>query len=141
MFRITPDLPAHVVGFEIDGTVTKRDVEALYREVERAMDGGHVHLVGEVTGVGGLTLDALGANVGKGLAMLTQVGKVNRYAVVTDTGWIARLARAQGAFLPGLEGCACGPSSRRPTRSRGRRSRWGRDRRAHPACAATGAPC
>lgn len=103
MFRITPDLPAHVVGFEVDGTVTKRDIEALYREVERTMDGGHVHLVGEVTGVGGLTLDALGANLGRGLSMLTQISKVDRYAVVTDTAWIARLARAQGALLPGLE--------------------------------------
>ena len=103
MFRITPDLPAHVVGFEIDGTVTKRDVEALYREVERAVGRGHVHVVGEVAGVGGLTLDALGANLGRGLSLLTQVGQIDRYAVVTDVGWIARLARAQGALLPGLE--------------------------------------
>ena len=102
MFRITTGLPSHVVGFEIDGTVTKRDVEALYREVERAMDGGHVHLVGSIAGVGGMTLEALGANLGRGLAMLTQIGKVDRYAVVTDVGWIAQAARAQGALLPGL---------------------------------------
>ena len=103
MFRILTDLPPHVVGFEIDGTVTKRDIEALYREVERAMDGGHVHLVGEIAGVGGLTLEALGANFGKGLAMLTRLGSVNRYAVVSDVGWITQAARLQGAFLPGLE--------------------------------------
>ena len=103
MFRITTGLPSHVVGFEVDGTVTRPDVEALYREVDRAMDGGHVHLVGTITGVGGLTLDALGANVGKGLAMLTQIGKVDRYAVVTDTPWIARMAQLQGGLLPGLE--------------------------------------
>ncbi len=103
MFRITTGLPSHVVGFEIDGTVTRPDIEALYREVDRAMDGGHVHLVGTVTGVGGLTLDALGANVGKGLALLTQLGKVDRYAVVTDTSWIARLAQVQGGLVPGLE--------------------------------------
>ena len=102
MFRITPGLPAHVVAFEIDGTMTRPDLEALVREVERAMDGGHVHLAGEITGVGGLTLDALGASFGKGLGLLTQIGQIDRYAVITDTPWIGRLARAQGAFLPGL---------------------------------------
>ena len=103
MFRITTGLPAHVVGFEIDGTVTKPDIEALYREVERAMDGGHVHLVGEIAGVGGLTLDALQANLGRGIQMLTRLGRIDRYAVVTDTSWIATLAKAQGSFLPGLD--------------------------------------
>ena len=103
MFRITPDLPAHVVGFEIDGTVVKRDVEALFREVERAVGRGHVHVVGEIAGVGGLTLDALGVNLGRSLRLLAQVGRIDRYAVVTDVGWIARLAQAQGAFVPGLE--------------------------------------
>lgn len=103
MFRITPGLPAHVVGFEIDGTVTKRDVEALFREVERAVGRGHVHLVGEIAGVGGLTLDALGANLARSLGLLAKVGRVDRYAVVTDVGWIGGLARAQGALVPGLE--------------------------------------
>ena len=103
MFRILTGLPPHVVGFEIDGTVTKPDIDALYREVERAMERGHVHLVGTITGIGGLTLDALGSNLGRGIAMLTQIGKVDRYAVVTDTPWIARLARMQGSLLPGLD--------------------------------------
>ncbi len=102
MFRITTGLPSHVVGFEIDGTVTKPDIEALYREVDRAMDGGHVHLVGAITGVGGLTLDALGANLGKSMALITQIGKVDRYAIATDTPWIARLGQLQGSLLPGL---------------------------------------
>ncbi len=102
MFRITPDLPSHVVGFEVDGTVTKRDVEALYREVERAMGGGRVHLVGEVTGVGGFTLDALAANLRQTLGLVTKLGRVDRYAVVTDTPWIAAAARAEG-LVPGLQ--------------------------------------
>ena len=103
MFRITPDLPAHVVGFEIDGTVVRRDVEALLREVERAVGRGRVHLVGEVSGVGGFTLDSLAVDLGRSLRLLTQAGRVDRYAVVTDVGWIAGLARAQGALVPGLE--------------------------------------
>ena len=102
MFRITPDLPPHVVGFEIDGTVTKRDVEALYREVERALGRGRVHLVGEVAGVGGLTLDALAANLRQTVGLVTRIGRVDRYAVVTDTPWIALAARAEG-LVPGIE--------------------------------------
>ena len=102
MFRITPDLPAHVVGFEIDGTVTKPDVEALYREVDRAVGRGRVHLVGEVAGVGGFTLDALAANLRPMLGLVTKIGRVDRYAVVTDTPWIAAAARAEG-LIPGIE--------------------------------------
>ena len=100
MFRILPDLPPHVVAFEIDGTVTRPDVDALFREVDRATAAGHVHLVGEVTGVGGLTLDALAANVRQSLGLVAKLGRVGRYAVVTDTPWIATVARAQGVLLP-----------------------------------------
>ncbi|WP_412060968.1 STAS/SEC14 domain-containing protein [Rubrivirga sp. IMCC45206] len=103
MFRLLPDLPPHVVGFVLDGTVTRPDVDALFREVEGAMARGHVHLVGEITGVGGLTLDALGAQFARSFGLLSKLGKVDRYAVVTDTGWIEALATAQGAFLPGLD--------------------------------------
>ena len=102
MFRLLPDLPPHVVGFVVDGTVTRPDVDALFREVGGALDRGHVHLVGEITGVGGLTLDAVGAQARRTFELLPRIGRVDRYAVVTDTDWISGLARAQGAFLPGL---------------------------------------
>ena len=103
MFRLLPDLPPHAVGFVLDGTTTRPDIEALYREVDRAIEAGHVHLYGEVAGLGGLTLDALGEHFGRGLGMLTQIGRIDRYAVVTDTPWMAAVARLQGALLPGLE--------------------------------------
>lgn len=103
MFRLLPDTPTHVVAFEIDGTTTRPDIEALYREVERALEGGHVHLYGEIGSLGGLTLDALGANVSRGLGLLPSLGKVDRYAVVTDVPWIASVARMQGSLMPGLE--------------------------------------
>ena len=103
MFRILPDLPPHVVAFEIDGTTTRPDVEALYREVERAMGGGHVHVFGQVGGLGGLTLDALGEHVGRAVRMLPDVGRVDRVAVVSDVPWVATVARLQGSLLPGLK--------------------------------------
>lgn len=99
MFRILPETPPHVVAFEIDGTTTRPDIEALYREVERAMGRGHVHLYGEIAGLGGLTLDALTANLGRGLSLLPSLGKVDRFAVVTDVPWIASVARMQGPFF------------------------------------------
>ncbi|WP_412069724.1 STAS/SEC14 domain-containing protein [Rubrivirga sp. IMCC43871] len=103
MFRLLPGLPPHVVGFVLDGTVTRPDVDALFREVEGVMARGHVHLVGEITGVGGLTLDAVGAQFSRAFGLVTKIGKVDRYAVVTDTGWIEAMAKAQGTFLPGLD--------------------------------------
>lgn len=103
MFRLLPDVPPHLVAFEIDGTTTKPDIEALYRAVERALGGGHIHLYGAIGGLGGLTLDALGANLGRGLSLLPSIGKVDRYAVVTDVPWVASLARMQGSLMPGLD--------------------------------------
>lgn len=103
MFRLLRDAPPHVVAFEIDGTTTRPDIESLYREVERALGGGHVHLYGEIGGLGGLTLSALGEHLSRGLQMLTSIGQIDRYAVVSDVPWIATVARLQGSFLPGLE--------------------------------------
>ena len=103
MFRLLPDLPPHVVAFEVDGTVTKPDIEALFREIDGALARGRVHLVGEITGIGGMTLDALRTNAGKSAGLLTKLGQIRRFAVVTDEGWIGTLARAQGALVPGLD--------------------------------------
>jgi hypothetical protein len=103
MFRLLPDLPPHVVGFVLDGTVTRPDMEALSGAVEAALERGHVHLVGEVTGIGGLTLDAIGSQFARSVQLVPQIGKIDRYAVVTDTGWIATLARAKGGLLPGVD--------------------------------------
>lgn len=104
MLRLYPDVPPHVVAFEIDGTVTAPDLDDLYAAVEKAMDGkGPVHLYGEIHGIGGLTLDALGSNFKRGIALLPRIGRVDRYAVVTDKSWITTMAQLEGALIPGLE--------------------------------------
>lgn len=104
MLRLHPDTPPHVVAFEIDGTVTAPDMDDLYAAVEKTMDGkGPVHLYGEIHGIGGLTLEAVGANVKRGLGLLPKLGRVARYAVVSDRSWIRTLAELEGAFVPGLE--------------------------------------
>ena len=104
MLRLDPDVPRHVVAFTIDGTVTAPDLDDLYRAVEKAMDGkGPVHLYGEIHGVGGLTLEAVGANFKRGIALLPRIGRVDRYAVVSDRSWISTVAQLEGAVIPGLE--------------------------------------
>lgn len=100
MFRLLPDLPAHVVAFEADGTVTRPDVEALFREINAALARGPIHLVGEVNGIGGLTLDALRENAARSAGLLTKLAKLRRVALVTDDAWIRGIAQAQGALLP-----------------------------------------
>ena len=102
MLKLLPDLPAHVVGFRLDGTVTDADMALLYRAVEQALERGKIHLYAEITGLGGLTLDALGTNVKRGMALLPRLGQVKRYAVVSDVGWIQSVASFEGAVIPGL---------------------------------------
>ncbi|MEM6328392.1 MAG: STAS/SEC14 domain-containing protein [Bacteroidota bacterium] len=104
MLRLDPDTPPHVLSFEIDGTVTAPDMDDLYNAVERVTDGkGPVHLIGEIHGVGGLTLDAVGTSFKRGMGIIGRIGRVKRYAVVSDRGWIRTLAELQGAAIPGLE--------------------------------------
>ncbi|MEM1055200.1 MAG: STAS/SEC14 domain-containing protein [Bacteroidota bacterium] len=103
MLRLHPDTPPHVLSFEIDGTVTAPDMDDLYNAVERVTGGkGPVHICGEIHGIGGLTLDAVGASFKRGLGLIGRITRVKRYAVVTDTGWIRTLAELQGAAVPGL---------------------------------------
>lgn len=103
MLTLLPDLPDHVVGYVLDGTATAPDIRGVYREIEAATARGRIHLFGEIAGLGGLTLDAVGQSLRESFRVVRRVGQVARYAVVTDEGWISGVARAQGAFLPGLE--------------------------------------
>ena len=103
MLTLLPDLPAHVVGYVLDGTATAPDLRNVTRELEAAAARGSVHLFGEIAGVGGLTLDAVGQSLRDGLRVATRIGKVDRYAVVTDQGWIGTVAKAQALVIPGLD--------------------------------------
>lgn len=103
MLTTLPDLPAHVVGYRIDGTVTESDIASVYRTLDAAARGGdRLHLYAEITGIGGMTLDALAANVRRGFRSLGVLRQIGRYAVVSDVGWIRSVAQLQGAALPGL---------------------------------------
>ncbi|MEM0963551.1 MAG: STAS/SEC14 domain-containing protein [Bacteroidota bacterium] len=100
MFRLLADQPAHVVAFEADGTVTRPDIESLFREIDTVLARGPMHLAGEINGIGGMTLDALRENATRSAGLLTKLNKLKRFAVVTDDAWIRGLAQAQGALLP-----------------------------------------
>ena len=103
MLRLDPDTPPHVLAFEIDGTVTAPDLDDLYNAVERVTDGeGPVHICGEIHGIGGLTLDAVGASFKRGVGLIGRIGRVKRYAVVSDAGWIRTMAELEGALIPGM---------------------------------------
>lgn len=103
MLTLLPDTPAHVVAYVLDGTATAPDIRGVYREIESATERGHIHLFGEIAGMGGLTLDAVRESLRESFRVVTKIGKVNRYAVVTDEGWIGTVARLQAALVPGLD--------------------------------------
>ena len=103
MLRLHTDTPRHVLSFEIDGTVTAPDMDDLYNAVEKVTEGkGPVHICGEIHGVGGLTLDAIGASFKRGAGLIGRIARVKRYAVVSDIGWIKTVAELEGAVIPGM---------------------------------------
>lgn len=103
MLTLLPDTPAHVVAYVLDGTATAPDIRNVTREVEAATARGHVHLFGEIAGLGGLTLDAVRESLRESFRVVTRLGQVDRYAVVTDEGWIGTVAKLQAALVPGLD--------------------------------------
>ena len=103
MLTLLPDLPDHVVAYVLDGTATAPDIRGVYREIEAATARGRIHLFGEIAGLGGLTLDAVGQSLRESFRVVRRVGRVARYAVVTDEGWIGSVARLQAALVPGLD--------------------------------------
>ena len=103
MLTILPDTPPHVVAYVLDGTATAPDLRGVARALEAATARGHVHLFGEIAGVGGLTLDAVRQSLRDSLRLVSRLGRIDRYAVVTDEGWIGAAARLQALVVPGLD--------------------------------------
>jgi hypothetical protein len=94
----------HVVAFRVGGKLTAREVERVFDALDDALDHHEtVNLYAEITGLSGLTLEALVKDTAKSLGLLGRLKRFGRYAVVTDAKWIQKAAGIEDRLIPGLE--------------------------------------
>lgn len=104
MLELLPAPAPHVVAFRVGGTLTGGEVERVFTALDDALaEPGTVNLYVEITGLSGLTLEALVKDTAKSLRLLGRLDRFGRYAVVTDTRWIRTAAGIEDRLIPGLE--------------------------------------
>ena len=101
---LTPiDLHAkHAVGFAVDGTLTAADLERVTAAIDAAAaDHGTARLYVELRSLP--SLEGVSEIVRAIRAKSAGIAKVEKYAIVTDKGWIAPLTKVAGYALPSME--------------------------------------
>ncbi len=101
---LTPiDLHAsHAIGFAIDGTITSADIATLNERLSAAAsDGDRVRLYVELRSFP--SLGGVSDMVKLIRTKLDAIDKVDKYAIVTDKGWVEPLASVAGYALSSME--------------------------------------
>lgn len=101
---LTPvDLHAkHAVGFAVDGALTAADLERVTSAIDAAAaDHGKARLYVELRRLP--TLDSVSDIVRAIRAKSNGIAKVEKYAIVTDKGWVGPLTTVAGYALPSME--------------------------------------
>jgi len=101
MITLIPIADPQVVSVSIDGSIKKADIDAVIEACNRAFaTAGPVAIYVEVAHLGGITLDALVADLTYGLSHLNHFAKK---AVVSDVQWMAPLVAVGDKLFPSLQ--------------------------------------
>jgi hypothetical protein len=99
MLNEIPDLPAGVIGFELEGELETADYrDVLGPAVERAAAGGDVRMVMVIAEYEGVSGGAMWEDLKLGVG---HWGKWKRIALVTDIDWLIRGTEWFGWMIPG----------------------------------------
>jgi len=94
------DSPKHLVAVRISGDITAADVAAAYKATEDSLkENERISFFAEVADSTNLTFEGLAKDVVEGLGQICRLSRYYRAAVVTDKGWIASVARAEGLLF------------------------------------------
>jgi hypothetical protein len=102
MITVTKRTDARV-DVAIDGTlnaaVMRTGLDDLFAKTEGITDGRMLYTITNITMP---TLGALGVELEKLPKLFGLLGKISKCAVLSDAGWIRKVAAAEGALLPGM---------------------------------------
>lgn len=92
-----------IIVLTAGGKLEHTDLEQITTIVEQSLaTNERTHLYIEVEEFSGLELAALPAYLPRAAAMLKQLHKFGRIAVVTDAAWVRFLTKVESALLPGI---------------------------------------
>ena len=92
-----------VIACSVRGGFTSAEVDALVSKVERELDtNARTHMFVEIDGIADVDWSVLAKQLPRALALLGQLDRFGRIAVVSDDPWIRLWTRAESALLPGI---------------------------------------
>ena len=92
-----------VLAFRIGGKPGAAELDDVVQRVERALQANaKTHMYMEVIEFGGFDLGSYLRHLPRSIAMLGQLDRFGRIAVVADQGWIRVWTRIESALLPGI---------------------------------------
>lgn len=98
MLTYNEDAKNAVIEIEVDGKITREDLDRVTPQLEAFVDThGEIGLVEIVRNLGGMEMSVVREGIALDRRLLP---KIRRVAVVGDQGWLGPLARAVGALLP-----------------------------------------
>ena len=104
---------SNIVGFRVDGTVERDDVNRVATALDEALDRhDSVSMLADLEDFEDITVTALFAELNAGLRRLGQVGRFDRVAVIAEKRWLESVAKVENALLPGVEVRAFAPDTR-----------------------------
>jgi hypothetical protein len=94
------DSPKHLVAMRLSGNITAADVAAAYNATEDALTkNDRISFYAEIEDASSLTIEGVAKDIFEGLGQICKLSRYYRAAVVTDKGWIANIARAEGVLF------------------------------------------
>lgn len=104
MIEMIPVENEQLVAYRVEGSVTEEDFERVASALEDRMESGEpVRLYAEIASLKGMTMDALASNLAFGAKHATDIGKLDRAAVVAREDWIRTLVGIEDTVLPNVE--------------------------------------
>ncbi len=107
------DVPSDdIVGFRMDGSVDKADIDRVFTRLERAARGGrHVRVYADLStfGMKDMSSEAVVEDVRRWLGNPRLLASIRRAAVVSDRAWITAMFEIECALVPTLTGAAFAP--------------------------------
>ena len=96
--------PKHLVAMRLSGEMTAKDVEQAYKATHDALkQNDRVSFFVEVDPSMELTFEGLVKDVVEGVCQWQKLSKYYRVALVTEKGWMAALARAEGIVFSSVD--------------------------------------
>lgn len=94
---------SRILAFKLDGKIEEDDVEKFTEAFKSKTQKGKVHLLGEIDSMGGFEdLEAFTETIKMKGSALSDMDKIDKYAIITDKAWMEKLISIGNFLTPNL---------------------------------------